>query len=251
MKDQVIELDTVNSTNQYLAHLMRSSELTEGAVVWAKEQTQGRGQRGAIWYSRKGRDLTFSWLLFPSFLGPGEQFLLNKMVSLAIVDLLKAHMRGGALWIKWPNDILVDRKKIAGILIENALREDQLLSSVVGIGMNLGHGKEGEDLPEGSIALGDTAWKGPLEPRIVLNALLGHLERRYSTLKSGGREKLDRDYSVHLFGKDQWLDCCIHGEWKRGMILGVDLQGKLILRTPESKEFRCAFKEIAFRTDSS
>lgn len=251
MKAHVIELDTVDSTNQYLARLARSSELSEGTVAWAKEQTEGRGQRGAIWYSRKGRDLPFSWLLFPSFLGPSEQFLLNKVVSLAIVDFLKAHMSGRALWIKWPNDILVGRKKIVGILIENALREDRLLSSVVGVGMNLGHGKEGEDLPEGGIALGNTAWGGPLEPRAVLNALLGHLEQRYSALKRGDREKLDRDYSVHLFGKDQWLDYRIRGERRRAMVLGVDLQGKLILRTPESKEYRCAFKEVAFLTDSS
>src|SRR5680860_150521 len=130
----IIVLKDVESTNNYANQLILSNA-EEGTVVLAQFQKKGRGQQGNQWESQSGKNLLASIILYPKFLKAGNQFLISKMVSLGLVEYLRHEVRDVS--IKWPNDIYIGNKKIAGILIENAIKGRNLFSTVIGVGLNL------------------------------------------------------------------------------------------------------------------
>lgn len=132
---RIITLQSVDSTNNYAQIQLNAGIASEGDVFLALEQTSGRGQRGNHWLSTPGEGLYASIVLKP-FINAGSQFLLNKCITCSVVKYLKIHSHSD-IRIKWPNDILADGKKIAGILIENSLRGDSVSAVIAGIGINL------------------------------------------------------------------------------------------------------------------
>jgi BirA family biotin operon repressor/biotin-[acetyl-CoA-carboxylase] ligase len=132
----IIKLDAIDSTNDYLKQLHKESEVENYTLVMAEEQTKGKGQMGAKWVSEKGKNLTMSMLVKDVFLKNENIFNLNIAVALSVVRVLK-NIQIPNISIKWPNDILSDSKKVAGILIENSLKPDGSLNAVIGIGLNL------------------------------------------------------------------------------------------------------------------
>ena len=133
---KIIKLHTIHSTNDYLKSLTNDKLLEDFTVVWADFQSEGKGQRGSSWLSKKGKNLTFSVFLDTSFLLIEQQFYLNIITSLAVYNLLKKKMIEHVK-IKWPNDILSDNKKICGILIENSFKSQAINHSVIGVGLNV------------------------------------------------------------------------------------------------------------------
>ncbi|KRB55876.1 biotin--[acetyl-CoA-carboxylase] ligase [Flavobacterium sp. Root186] len=145
---KLIKLDAIDSTNDFLKSLSSQDELENFTVVTAENQTKGKGQMGAKWSSETGKNLIMS-VLVKDFLFDNEQvFNLSIVVSLAVLDTLKS-LNIPDLCIKWPNDIMSYNKKIGGILIENTLKSDGRIVSVVGIGINVNQTNY-EDLPRGS-----------------------------------------------------------------------------------------------------
>ena len=130
----IIELSSVDSTNNYLIDLSQNKSLLEGTVVIAKEQTAGKGQRNNRWSSEAGKSLCMSILLKPK-LDVSQQFLFNKFIALSLCQALNNYSLTAK--IKWPNDILIDSKKVAGILVENSIRGSKIEKSVVGVGVNI------------------------------------------------------------------------------------------------------------------
>ncbi len=143
MKADIIWLGSTDSTNEEARR--RISDIDNLSVLSALEQTSGRGQRGNTWSSAPGENLTFSIVL--KFSIPGnireilpavkayDQFILTEIASVSMVDFLYRH--GIDAQIKWPNDIYIGRRKICGMLIENAIRGNHLSSSIIGIGLNI------------------------------------------------------------------------------------------------------------------
>lgn len=145
---KLIKLDAIDSTNDFLKSLSSQDELENFTVVTAENQTKGKGQMGAKWSSEKGKNLIMS-VLVKDFLFDNEQvFNLSIVVSLAVLETLKS-LNIPDLCIKWPNDIMSYNKKIGGILIENTLKSDGRIVSVVGIGINVNQ-TNFEELPRGS-----------------------------------------------------------------------------------------------------
>lgn len=105
-------------------------------MVITDHQTSGRGQRASVWESEKDKNLTFSIGVFDLDLPIQKQFSLHFITALAIVKTINENTLAKAT-IKWPNDIFVGDKKIAGILIENNLLKQEIYSSVIGIGLNV------------------------------------------------------------------------------------------------------------------
>lgn len=243
----LVKLSSVASTNNYLKECLSNSEpLLEGAVILADEQFAGRGQIENTWHSEPGKNLTFSLLLQPNFLPIGQQFDLNKVVSLAIIDTLKPHF-GDLVSIKWPNDILVETKKIAGVLIENSVQGSRWKHAVVGIGLNVNQTTFPAEL--GSRA---TSIKTILHTDCDLNKLLADLckalEVRYLQLRSGKFEQLHREYLQHLFKFGQQSYFKVAEQVFEAQITGVGAGGLLELRTTEGMQ-TFGFKEIAFVFD--
>jgi BirA family transcriptional regulator, biotin operon repressor / biotin---[acetyl-CoA-carboxylase] ligase len=132
---EIIHLDSVDSTSNYVANLLRKGELDHGTVILADEQFAGKGQRNANWSVKPGENLTFSLFIDNVNLSVENQFYLTQVVSLSLIDLLT--LFGMQVEIKWPNDIFCKGKKIAGVLIENQLAGNTIKSSIIGVGLNI------------------------------------------------------------------------------------------------------------------
>lgn len=131
----LIQLNQTDSTNIHLTQLAQDNNLPEGTVVNAAFQTHGKGQRNNSWEAEKGMNITFSVLYKPHFLPLSKHFLLSKAISLGVFDYLNCIC--AEVKVKWPNDIYVGNKKIAGILIENSIKGNNIYQSVIGIGINI------------------------------------------------------------------------------------------------------------------
>lgn len=133
----VIWLDSVDSTNNEAK--LNIDVLDNLSVIVAKDQTSGRGQRGNIWLTEPGKNLTFSIVLkyeqMCLRMKALDQFAISEMTALSVIDLLARY--GIDARIKLPNDIYVGDKKICGILIEHSLQGEHLSHSIVGIGLNV------------------------------------------------------------------------------------------------------------------
>ncbi|KRD10068.1 biotin--acetyl-CoA-carboxylase ligase [Flavobacterium sp. Root901] len=145
---KLIKLDAIDSTNDFLKSMSSQDELDNFTVVTAENQTKGKGQMGAKWNSEKGKNLIMSILVKDFLFDNQEVFNLSIVVSLAVLETLKS-LNIPDLCIKWPNDIMSYNKKIGGILIENTLKSDGRIVSVVGIGLNINQ-TNFDELPRGS-----------------------------------------------------------------------------------------------------
>lgn len=235
-----LRLPTVDSTNNYAANLLKEQLLGHGTVILADEQTNGRGQRGSVWQSEPGKNVQFSLVIFPNQLAITDQRYLNSFVSLSLVELLKKY--GLTAQIKWPNDILVNSKKIAGVLIENQLKSDVIYSSIIGIGFNVNQLNFG-NLNATSLA---NEMNHDFLLSEVLDSLLYQMNRTYELLKSNRFSDLDEAYFQNLWGyqelkkfKDQ------HGIFE-GIIQGISTAGLLLIDVENESQRSYDLKELTF-----
>ena len=222
-----IELPSVESTNKTAAELLRLSKLRHGSVILAHEQTAGRGQRGRQWISAPGRDLALSIVVAPPDLRADGQFVLAKLAALAVHDTV-ASLVPGEVRIKWPNDVLVDRRKVAGILIENELAGDRVAWSIIGIGLNVNSTDLPEELTATSLAL---ERGGEVDRTTVLDTLLQRFKALWDTWTTGDR-KWEAAYTDRLWSRGRWADLLLDGQPVQGRPVDVDEQGRLLVELP-------------------
>lgn len=242
-----IKLGAIASTNDFTRELLtKGDKITEGTVVIAENQYNGKGQRGNNWVSEPGMGLTFSVVLFPKFLSPSDQFELSQAISLGIVSYLREVLpvNMSAICVKWPNDIYVEEKKICGILIENSVSGSRLTHSIVGIGLNINQKIFNDSLPNPtSMRLCSGSWfKGTQ----VLNGLCGYLDARYIELRNGASQKIKEDYLQSMYGYGMIREYQINGVLHRARAKGVDTSGRLILAIEGAEDVYCDFKEVVF-----
>jgi BirA family biotin operon repressor/biotin-[acetyl-CoA-carboxylase] ligase len=195
MRKRWIKHDNLSSTNTFLSELLNTRKLDEGTVVIADYQDAGRGLGEHSWVSRRGENLLMSLLLFPAFLSASRQFHLSRVVSLALCDALES--LGLDSVIKWPNDVLSAKGKIAGILIEHGVVEGKISHTVIGIGLNLNQTKFPSFPLDASSVLLETGRRSDV--RAVGELVEDLLLSRYNALKEGSEESLERDYLEHLY----------------------------------------------------
>ena len=190
----LIKLDAIDSTNDYLKHLSKESELDNYTVVIASEQTKGKGQMGAKWVSEKGKNLTMSILINDLKLNHQTIFDLNIAVALSVVTVLK-NFQIPNVSIKWPNDIMADSKKVAGILIENSLKPDGSFTSIIGIGLNLNQ-TNFDNLPQAT-SLGCIT--GDVYEPEKIAVLLRNSIKKYVKMIFHNSDLLWKEYHQNLF----------------------------------------------------
>lgn len=216
--------DQLPSTNTYATQWLREGP-QEGSVVQTGFQFEGKGQKGSCWEVAPGLNLTLSVIYYPTFLSVDRVFQLSKITALALYDTLEVLLPSSDLLIKWPNDLLVNKKKIAGILVENQLEGRQVRSSVIGIGLNVGQ----LTFPQ---ALADKATSVRLEggnSKLPTDLLFDALEGRYEELKKGKSEQIDRRYLRHLYAYQEEVEVEIKGREERAMLVGVGKDGRAAL----------------------
>ncbi len=236
------KLREVDSTNSYLKLLLSNCEPPPaGTVIMADTQLAGRGQRQNSWLSMPEKNLTVSVFLETDFIPLSQQFSLNKAISLALADCLTLFLPEHCK-VKWPNDIYVANKKIAGILIENRVKGNHLKDSVIGIGLNVNQ-EYFVGLPNATSLY--AILKKELDLEMVLQQLCIAIERRFLELKSGAIEKQHKDYLNCLFRYNEEAFFIAGDKTIKGKITGVDNAGKLRINT-ESGERSFYMKELSF-----
>jgi BirA family biotin operon repressor/biotin-[acetyl-CoA-carboxylase] ligase len=215
----LVALDSVGSTNDEAAQLADAGS-PEGTVVWSREQTGGRGRRGRVWASPVG-NLYTSTILRPDC--PAQRAAeLGFAAALAVADIVPA---GREVRVKWPNDVLVDGGKIAGILLESAIGQTgQVQHVVAGIGVNVGFAPQLPEMRYPGSALG-----GSVEA--ALEKLTAALAARLAEWRREGFETVRAAWLAKAGPLGAEVDVKLGEGLVRGRFAGLDREGALLLDT--------------------
>jgi BirA family biotin operon repressor/biotin-[acetyl-CoA-carboxylase] ligase len=240
-----LHFPTLNSTNQYALNLLAKSRPSEGTVISTYRQVSGRGQIGRKWEGEPDKNIAISLILYPSFLAVRQQFLLNQAMALATADFLTKYSEK-TVKVKWPNDIYIEDRKVAGILIQNTLSGTRFQSSVVGIGVNVNQEAFPETLPNPTSLKRETGREYDLGSST--STLCHCLEARYLQLKSGQEQRLKADYLERLYRRGQKTAFYpANGNVFYGTIQGLNEQGKLLIEMENGEREVFDLQSIRYR----
>jgi BirA family biotin operon repressor/biotin-[acetyl-CoA-carboxylase] ligase len=246
-----VELQSVDSTNKYAMKLVHEAFLTDrqivekhGMIVFAHEQTEGKGQMGKKWSSEKGKNLAMSIIINPSPLTLTEQFKLSVLTALSVHELF-SKIAGDETKIKWPNDLYWRDRKAGGVLIENVVQSRQSAMSnwqwaIVGIGININQTVFSPDLLN-PVSLKQITGKD-LEPIELAKKLCLIFDRYFQILVTGKFEELFNQYQSFLYKKNERVKLKKGTRVFETIIKGVSNTGQLI--TQNSIEERFDFGEV-------
>ena len=221
----LIKLNAIDSTNNYLKQLSKVQYLENYTIVLANEQTNGRGQMGTVWSSEAGKNLTVSVLVKDLDLNDITIYEFNVLIALAAVEtVLKC--TEATIQIKWPNDIMADGKKIAGILIENTYKSNLNFTSVVGLGMNLNQ-TNFDYLPQANSLVNITGVEW--DPEFMATKFVENIKKNSSNVINKKEELWER-YNQLIFKRNipsAFEDTV--GNRFMGIITSVNEQGQLVV----------------------
>lgn len=242
---KIMTLDRVDSTNDYMLDKIKSDIISEeGNIVVANEQTSGKGLDHNKWESEAGKNLLFSILLKPEFLKADQQFQLTKIISLAVHDFVRNYLPNERIKVKWPNDIYVGNKKIAGILINNTIKGKEIMYTVVGIGININQRNFSDEVSNPT-----SLWhylNTDLKLDYCLKNVLSHIEKRYQQLKDNDSYQINFDYKKALYRLNDFNLFKYKESVISARIIGVTEYGQIKLLQKNGEEIICDLKEIEF-----
>lgn len=220
---KLIKLDAIDSTNEFLKGLSNNQLVENFTVVSAESQTQGKGQMGSVWVSEPSKNLTMSILVGDFVTDINQIFDINIAVSVSIINALE-EFAIPALSIKWPNDIMSYNKKIGGILIENAIKSDGSINSIVGLGLNVNQ-SDFEHLPKASSLA--SICNTTFDKEKILLKIVEELEKNVQSWNKN-KELLRLTYTNSLFKKAIPMPFAGANQQNfMGIIQGVSPIGKL------------------------
>jgi BirA family biotin operon repressor/biotin-[acetyl-CoA-carboxylase] ligase len=221
---------------------MEKTDMEEGTVIFAGFQTRGKGHMGNSWESEPGKNLLMSILFLPDFLEPQYQFYLSMVISLALKEVVGAYCKETK--IKWPNDLYVRNRKIAGLLIENQVQGGIIEKSIAGIGLNVNQENFSVNIPDPTSLCLETGCHFDMTK--LLDGLMERIEVWYNLLLRDEREIIQRKYTDSLYGLEEIREYSSGREIFKARIKGTEPTGELVLETQEGKIRRFGFKEVEF-----
>ena len=240
---EVLRLETVDSTN---AEARRRAEAGEAGPLWiaARRQTAGRGRRGRAWETGAGN--LAATLLTTTAKPPAEAAEIAFVAALAVADLALAQVPDALVRLKWPNDVLVDGRKVSGVLIESGARPDGRLWLAVGVGVNLKSAPVAADRPATTLAdhlRADVA--APLAPEAALEVLARAFDRRLAAWENYGFEPIRTAWSARA---DLGRPCVVRldQETVEGVAETLEADGALRLRLANGSVRRVTAGDVFF-----
>lgn len=224
-----IWLDETDSTNKEALRMLKAGRPTEGTCICAYFQTEGKGQRSNQWLSLPSENLLVSFILYPPMHAASEPFTLSKAAALAVRETI-AELTNHSVEIKWPNDILIDGKKIAGILIENQWLGSTWHAAVVGIGININQREFDVEHATSLSLITDLV----TDPEIVLKNLKAKLSAHYTRFCGKEYAALALEYNEQLFGRKTMHTYITAQGLMLAQVIQVLHDGRLELRTSEN-----------------
>jgi BirA family biotin operon repressor/biotin-[acetyl-CoA-carboxylase] ligase len=244
LRHNFIFYEQVDSTNARAVELLQTQKLPEGTVVYAGAQTAGVGLGENKWQSEPGQNITASVVLYPVFLPAEEQFKLTMVISVSVCNLLESLDSLFKPMIKWPNDIYLNHRKVAGMLIKNNISGNTIAQSIAGLGLNVNQTEFDSSAP---LAVSLTMINGKQYKIIdLLTKWHTALDHTYHLLQSGNADELEQAYLDRFYRLNQWANYTIYGENLRAKITGIGEYGMLQLRGEDGRKFSCGLKEVVF-----
>ncbi|TCP26972.1 BirA family biotin operon repressor/biotin-[acetyl-CoA-carboxylase] ligase [Tenacibaculum skagerrakense] len=242
---RIIKLNATASTNSFLKDLSVTTKLEDFTVVVTDEQSSGRGQMNTVWLSESHKNLMFSvFVSFDNF-DIQKQTYLNFGVAVAMFDMLNS-LNVPRLSVKWPNDILSEKKKVCGVLIENILKGRMISASIIGIGLNVNQDSFPDYLPDAASLKMILAKEFNL--KVLLNKFIEKLEYYINLLKNEDYDLLEELYLNVLHKKNiPSMFRTTEDVLFMGKIIGVNTSnGKLQIELSDETVKEFALKEVSF-----
>jgi BirA family transcriptional regulator, biotin operon repressor / biotin---[acetyl-CoA-carboxylase] ligase len=227
-----IELQVVDSTNNYALARIHAGLASHGTAIFAHEQVAGKGQRGKNWASSRGENIALSVIIKPVPLQVSQQFQLSACIALAVREFFFRYA-GPDTKIKWPNDLYWKDRKAGGILIESVIR-NQLSGmnswewAVAGMGININQGQFPPELPN-PVSLKQITGKS-FDPLELAKELCLIIDRYYQQLLEKGFSTILPLYLSHLYKKDEKVKFKKDNRIFEAIIVSVSEEGKLIIQ---------------------
>ena len=238
---RLIEYDELDSTNE---EARRRAAAGDVGPLWimARSQTAGRGRRGREWVSPRGN--LMATLLMKPGCAPAEAARLSFVAALAVHDALCAWLPSERVQLKWPNDTLVNGKKISGILLETATAGDrrELPWLAIGIGINLVAAPSPASYPTTFV----NEWRPAPDPAIALHTLASAWDNRFRAWQAAGFEVIRQAWLQRAAGLHGPIDVRLAGETIRGTFETIGPDGTLELLLPDGQRRAIAAGEVFF-----
>ena len=193
----IIYYDVLDSTNNFLKEIVRENKISESMIVVANFQTKGVGQRNNLWQSKKNKNLLFSMFICNNKLKSSLIDYLNIITSLSIIYTLKEFIGNEEIKIKLPNDILVNNKKISGILTETKILKNYLKEIIIGVGININQ-EHFSFIGRKSTSLINYTNKKKIDRKIFLNSFIEKFNIVYDLFVNKNYEYLQSEFKKHL-----------------------------------------------------
>lgn len=227
----LLSFDELDSTNEEAKRLARAGG-SHGAVVWAKRQSSGKGRMGRSWISAEG-NLFVSVLLQPEK-PMAELAQLSFVAALAVLEALSPMLeRGKKLETKWPNDILLDGRKIGGILLESFRTEGSNKPWViVGVGVNVDSFPPNTEFP--ATCLKDAGVE-LVSAKIILSRFIHHFIERYDLWNGKGFTQIRKNWLAHAWRLNKKIEARLPDILLDGVFEDIDSTGSLCLKMDDGK----------------
>lgn len=240
-KPTIIRYAQLPSTNDFM---MKNKNLfSSGMVINTWFQSKGHGMGTNRWESDYAKNLLLSMFYKPRGLKAEKQFVLNMAVSLSIKKLLEDEGMAN-IQIKWPNDVLANKKKIAGILISNILQGEHIQNSIIGVGLNVNQTIFSKNIPQ-PVSMKMLSGKD-YDLKILLNNFHQVLLNHMAEIDQRNDAWLKEAYLSALYQKGSWHSYQAGRQMFQGMITGISPYGHLEVKNKEDKTSAFDFKEIKF-----
>lgn len=244
--EQLQFIETTHSTNVTLRenaslYLQDWDKDSHFYGIYTLEQTQGKGLGSNRWLSQRGQNILISFLFQPP-ITIQNQFYFNQYFAIAIRNFLSKYIKDPK--IKWPNDIYVGNKKIAGILIEHSIQGDILKYSIAGVGININQTSFEPEIPNPTSLSILTGKKYDI-PTLV-HQLVDSLNESYHLILNQEFTKLEQEYLNHLFQYQTVARYLIHEQAFSGTIVGLSPIGQLLIQNENGTLHTCNYKEVKF-----
>ncbi|MED4599536.1 biotin--[acetyl-CoA-carboxylase] ligase, partial [Paenibacillus validus] len=238
--------DEVDST-QIVAQQLTAAGAPEGAVVLAELQTAGRGRMGRRWHSPKGKGLWFSLILRPDWLPLSQTPQLTLLTAVSLCRAVR-QVTGLDAGIKWPNDLLIDGRKVAGILLEANVENGTLQHVVAGIGIsvNLTEDDYPPDIRAIATSLAIAAGRR-IDRSLLFVELLAEWERLYALYRSEGFAPIKLLWEALTVSLGREIVCRMPQETVEGFAEAIDEQGALLVRLNDGSVRKMFSGDVEFR----
>lgn len=230
------------STNVSLAEICSKGYTENLTSVYSSFQTDGRGQRGNKWESEDGKNLLFSFVIFPNGLPAREHFILLQITALALFDTLSEYTDG--ISIKWPNDIYWMDRKICGTLIENDLSGMNIERSISGTGVNLNQKIFRSGAPNPISLSLITGQEYDIET--VLHKIMNSASIYHRMFDNGESDIIRKKYFEAIYRKDGFHMYKDDNGTFDAIIEDIEKDGRLVLKDREGRVRKYLFKEVSY-----